>query len=321
MEINEMIEAKRWHRQYDRTIRVHKTETEEIGDEYDSIVDRIAEDYGMEGDYALEYIDGSPMMIMNINDCSKPCDKYDSEIDGDWVYINLDGVIKDGGCMGAGTAGASNARYSDKPKKSKTEKSLVEGETIGGLPFDADINGHIMSTGDIGVDYYGNRYARYYIDHDDDLFLDIESKYMGNGDNEVYRYRINTTPGIDYPSPKASFDTWDGVEDYIRTHLIKSKSKKGVEFAVSRMSRNGFNFGHIGENSWMVNGYGLDGAVEDGCWLEELNARLSEAGLHGSDFDVKMDFPEYWNTMANHVARGRYTVYFYMDDSLIKSKV
>ena len=104
--------------------------------------------------------------------------------------------------------------------KSKTEKALVEGETVGGLPYGLDIDGHLLSTNSVSYggayDYY---YGRYAIDHSDDLWLDIESWHHGR------KYRINSTPGINYPTPKAEFDSWEGVENYVRTYFL-NKSKK-----------------------------------------------------------------------------------------------
>ena len=125
MEIDELIDKKRWFKSYERekvSDYIAKDATPDmsaVNRNYAPIIDGILTDYKLDGEYAIYQEDGHDFMTFRASECNSACDKYQSSQDGDFIIIQLDAINKECGSAGYGSAGMSNARYSDK----KTEKS------------------------------------------------------------------------------------------------------------------------------------------------------------------------------------------------------
>jgi len=115
------------HDQY--TSEIEKRRIRKDGPDYQTLVDKIQSDLGIEGELLWTTTSGfipephTQVIGMEAIRNKDALDSYEyeylEEIDG--VVIYLDRISKDEGCMGAGTEGAVNPRFSD---RKKTEKSV-----------------------------------------------------------------------------------------------------------------------------------------------------------------------------------------------------
>lgn len=161
MEIDEMINNKRWHKDYERDkvsnhiMKDTAPDMSALNNQYAPVIDGILTDYKLDDGYALFQEDGHDFMTFRASSCGQACDKYQSTQDGDFIIIQLDSVAKECGSAGYGSAGMSNARYSDKEKKSKMKKSTLEVRTpLGQIILSDDINiPHFWSNGNNEYDH------------------------------------------------------------------------------------------------------------------------------------------------------------------------
>lgn len=128
MEIDEMINNKRWHKDYRReqvSDYIKKDVAPDMSslyNQYSPVIDGILSDYKLGAGYGLYQEDGHDFMTFRASDCGQACDTYQSKQEGDFIIIQLDAINKECGSAGYGSAGMSNARYSDKDKKAKKTK-------------------------------------------------------------------------------------------------------------------------------------------------------------------------------------------------------
>lgn len=145
MEIDEMIDKKRWHQYEKKSLHEQYAEImkKEDASAYEEQARIICNELGVPNDaHAFLGMDGDGKHTLEIpyDEITVPAnlESYMYEMTGNMVSIDLDSIVKESGCMGAGTSGASNARYSDKTQKSITNELIDRIDNdLGEYGFDA----------------------------------------------------------------------------------------------------------------------------------------------------------------------------------------
>lgn len=206
-DIGKMIGDRRWFRERGQIFKEMAPDMTAQMNDYAFMIDEIITDFGLKGGYALSEEDGHTTMIFNVNDCTKPCDKYQTSQDGDWLSVQLDSISKECGSAGVG-GGYSQARYSDKTEKSD-------------LTPDDDLYRDIKSSGNLVRE----------IDNGDGTRTELygwQSEYESGYSPCIYRFVLIGDSMVDgeiYVTPRAVRDACDQFS-LAYPFLLKSKKSK-----------------------------------------------------------------------------------------------
>ena len=269
MDIDELINNKRWHKGYEKEKvsdfikKDSAPDYTELHKLYAPIVDNILMDYGLSDGYALYQEDGHDYMTFRASDCGQACDKYQSEQDGDFIIIQLDAVNKECGSAGYGTSGMSNARYSDKPKKSKTEKSIGSYELE---QLKNEIKSIVTSAPDMRI-------------NENELIMKLSQRF-GNYTESEFQYAIDSLVSAPWRA-----DSWniyyDGNYLFASTEFIKSKTEKYYDLAEGQIydvDGGRYEINRIKDGRWVY--FNLDSMGTKTSDVMSLDDMLVELNTH-----------------------------------------